>query len=99
MQLIEREVAEHGSIMHAILRLDDSMIEVSDAREGMPPCTGMLHVYLDDLEARYEAAISARATSRMPPTDMPYGERSCGFNDPWGVQWWLASFTNSPEKP
>jgi PhnB protein len=98
MQLIEREDNEDGSIMHSVLRLDDGIIEVSDEREGMPICTGMLHVYVDDLDARYEAAIAAGASSIMPPTDMPYGERTCGFTDPWGVQWWLASYTGSSEQ-
>lgn len=95
MQLIEQEDNEDGSVMHALLRLDDGIIEISDEREGMTICTGMLHVYVDNLDARYEAAIAAGAHGLMPPTDMPYGERTCGFTDPWGVQWWLASYTGS----
>jgi len=98
MQLIEREDNEDGSIMHSVLRLDDSIIEISDEREGMTICTGMLHVYVDDLDARYEAAISAGASAIQPPTEMPYGERTCGFTDPWGVQWWLATCTGSSEQ-
>ncbi len=98
MQLIEREDNEDGSVMHSVLRLDDSIVEISDEREGMTVRTGMLHVYVDDLDVRYEAAIAAGASALMPPTEMPYGERTCGFNDRWGVQWWLASYTDSAEQ-
>lgn len=93
MTLIEDDRNEDGSVMHALLRLEDSVLELSDAREGTPAMACMLHVYVNDVDARYEAAIAAGVTTIMPPTQMPYGERSCGFTDAWGIQWWLATHT------
>ena len=91
MTIEEDDRNEDGSVMHALLRLEDSVIEISDAREGTPALPSMLHVYVDDVDARYEAAKKAGVETIMPPTQMPYGERSCGFTDAWGIQWWLAT--------
>lgn len=44
-------------------------------------------------DERYEAAKAAGVELLMPPTEMDYGETSFGFNDHWGNQWWLATYT------
>ena len=83
---------ESGAIRHSLLRLEDSCVEVSDTRGQRAPMPAMLHCYVNDLQHRFEAAVAAGCEVIMPPTEMDYGEISCGLKDPWGVEWWLASF-------
>lgn len=91
-EVIEDERDEAGHSRHAVLRLDDSTIEVSEASEEYPAFPAMLHVYIADVDQRYEAAIDAGCESLQAPTDMDYGERGCGVADRWGNRWWLASY-------
>lgn len=46
-----------GSIMHMEVRIDDSVIMLSDATEDYPADATMLHVYVVDSDATYKKAI------------------------------------------
>ncbi len=41
-------------------------------------------LYVDDVDASYAAVLSAGATERTPPQDMPWGERVADAVDPDG---------------
>ena len=49
---------EDGSIMHLELRIDDSVIMISDATDDYPADATMLHVYVPDSDAVYQKAIA-----------------------------------------
>jgi uncharacterized glyoxalase superfamily protein PhnB len=76
-----------GKIMHAAVRIGDSMVELGDSTEPMPM---NLHVYIDDVDSLYQRAITAGGTSIREPETTFYGERSAGVKDPGGNTWWLA---------
>lgn len=76
-----------GKIMHAAVRIGDSMIELGDSPEPMPM---NLHVYVDDVDSFYRRAIAAGGVSVREPETTFYGERSAGVKDPGGNKWWLA---------
>ncbi|PYV82757.1 MAG: glyoxalase [Acidobacteria bacterium] len=77
-----------GAIMHAALRIGDSMVEVSDAPgEPMPAA---LHMYVEDTDAAYRRAMEAGGTSLREPMTTFYGDRSAGVKDPGGNSWWIA---------
>lgn len=76
-----------GKIMHAAVRIGDSMVELGDSAESMPM---NLHVYVDDVDGLYQRAISAGGTSIRVPETTFYGDRSAGVKDPGGNKWWLA---------
>src|SRR5204862_110655 len=59
----ERLAAPDGRIRHAEMRIADSLVMLSDARAENParPCN--VYVYVDDVDAIYQAAIAAGATS------------------------------------
>jgi PhnB protein len=63
------------AIMHAEVKIGDSMIELADANPQFPamPCTLLLRV--DDPDAVYNRALEAGATVMQPITDQPYGSR------------------------
>lgn len=81
-----------GKVMHAQVRIGDSMLQISDASAPWEPTPAALHVYVPDVDATYKKAIAAGATSLHEVMDMFYGERSGGVKDAWGNSWWIATF-------
>jgi uncharacterized glyoxalase superfamily protein PhnB len=82
-----------GSVMHAEIKIGDSMIMMAEGGEGGKTFLAMLHLYVDDVDAVYQRAIGAGAKSLREPTDQVYGDRSGGVEDSFGNQWWLATHT------
>jgi len=91
-ELLERH-DEEGVVAHAAVRLGDSVVEVSEAREEWPATPAALHVYVEDTDVVHGKAVAAGAETLFEPADMPYGERSGGVRDPWGNNWYIATFT------
>src|SRR2546422_9024591 len=84
----ERFKGPDGAIMHAAVRIGDSMVEVSDAPgEPMPAA---LHMYVEDTDAAYRRAIEAGGTSLRQPMTTFYGDRTAGVQDPGAHGWWMA---------
>jgi PhnB protein len=51
----------------------------------------MLYIYVPNVDAVYQRAVTAGGTSMMEPTDMFYGDRSGGVKDPSGTQWFIGT--------
>ncbi|MGH9864639.1 MAG: VOC family protein [Candidatus Acidiferrales bacterium] len=81
----------NGKIMHAEVKVGDSMIELSDGNEQYAPSPVALHFYVDDADATYARAIEAGAISTHAPIDQPYGDREAGIKDPFGNSWFIAT--------
>jgi len=43
------------------------------------------------VDAVYDRALKAGATSLNPPADQPYGDRNGGVKDPFGNTWYIAT--------
>ncbi len=84
-----RFLAPNGSIMHAEVKVGDSIIMLGDANEQVPARPAGLCLYVPDTDAIYRRAISAGATSLRGPEDQFYGDRSAGVTDPTGNTWWI----------
>ncbi len=82
---------EEGGIMHAQVRIGDSMIMLGPARPEYPAKPCALYLYVADTDASYQAALAAGATSIMEPEDMFYGDRNAGVRDSAGNNWWIAT--------
>jgi PhnB protein len=80
-----------GKIMHAEVKVGDSIIELSDGSEQFGPTPVALHYYVDDVDATYARAIEAGALSTHAPVDQPYGDREAGVKDPFGNSWFIAT--------
>lgn len=93
---IRRFPGPGGRIMHAEVRLGDSVIMLGDASGESRPWTAMLHVYTEDCDAAYERALRAGCTSVREPSDNPDGDRRGGVDDRWGNQWWFATHVADP---
>jgi len=83
---------EPDRIMHAEVRIGDSMIELSDGNPEHPPRPASIHVYVPETDAVYRRALDAGATSLHPVEEMPYGERSGSVRDPFGNHWYIATY-------
>jgi PhnB protein len=87
--------------MHREVRVGDSMIMIGeDAAAGMiPPRPTAFHVYVPDVDAAFERAIAAGATSLGAPADRPYGERSGFVRDTFGNHWYIATHLGGSSVP
>jgi PhnB protein len=88
-ELLGRYPDAEGRVMHAALRVGDSLIEMGEPESGFKPMA--LHIYLEDVEGAYNRALAAGATSTLPITDQAYGDREGGVKDRWGNAWYLAT--------
>ncbi len=86
-----RSTRPDGAIMHAEIRLGDSVIMLADASDGTGVKTAMLHLYVADVDAEYKRALGAGGESIREPADQTYGDRSAAVGDRWGNEWWLAT--------
>jgi PhnB protein len=87
----ERILRSDGVIMHAEVRIGDSVVMLGEVGEGMPATPAMLHVYVPDADAAYQRALAAGATSVQAPADQPHGDRLGGARDDFGNFWWFAT--------
>lgn len=53
--------------------------------------TGMLNVFVDDVDAHHDRAVAGGASIVFPPTDQPYGQREYGVSDCEGRLWSFAT--------
>ena len=87
-----------GSIMHAELRIGDSIImlsdEMADPSTRGPKAIGgtpvSFFMYRENVDAEWKRAIDAGAREVMPLIDQFWGDRAGCLEDPFGHQWWLA---------
>ena len=81
-----------GSIMHAEVRMGDTVVMLGDAGENWPAVPAHLHVYVDDVDATYQRALEARGLSVQPPQRKGQDpDRRGGVKDPAGNTWWIAT--------
>jgi PhnB protein len=88
---LEKYATPDGVIHHAKLRIGDSILEMGEAHGPYQPMPTMFYLYVPDVDALYQRAINAGATSMSEPADQPYGDRSAGVKDAFGNQWYIAT--------
>ena len=64
---IGRVIGADGAIGHAETRIGDSVVMTFDAKEDWPATPAFLRLYVDDVDAVYERALAAGATSVTKP--------------------------------
>jgi uncharacterized glyoxalase superfamily protein PhnB len=83
--------APEGIVLHAKIRLGESIVELGEAHGPFGPMPATIHYYVPDTDAAYRQALRAGATSLREPEDTPYGDRSAAVSDPFGNRWFLAT--------
>ncbi|MCI0439822.1 MAG: VOC family protein [Chloroflexi bacterium] len=88
----ERVERPDGAIMHAEVRIGDSVIMLGEPMTpSEPPMTGALYLYVNDADATYKRALDAGAVSIMEPSDQFWGDRMSAVKDAFGNTWWIAT--------
>jgi uncharacterized glyoxalase superfamily protein PhnB len=88
----ERMAQPDGRIMHAEVKIGDSIIMMGEPTpEMMEQIPAMIYLYVPDADATYQKALRAGAKSVMEPADQFYGDRSGAVEDPSGNKWWIAT--------
>ncbi|HEX4588858.1 MAG TPA: VOC family protein [Gemmataceae bacterium] len=88
-----------GRVMHAEFRIGSSPIMIGDECPQMgatAPQPGAkvpvtLHLYVENVDAFVDRAVSAGATVVRPLANQFYGDRSCGLACPFGHSWYVAT--------
>ena len=93
-----REPTPDGKLMHARIRIGDSIVMLSDIFPGpnspslntgaKSPVT--LHIYMKNVDKVWQQAIDAGAKAVMPLDNMFWGERYGQLTDPFGHAWSIA---------
>ena len=90
-KVLHQMLCSDGSVMHASLKIGDSIMMLGEAGGQCKPTAASLYLYVKDADATYRRAIQAGAVSQMEPTDQFWGDRSGVLTDPAGNQWWIAT--------
>jgi PhnB protein len=99
-QELVRMPGPDGKIMHAELKIGDSVIFLSDENPQMvhvksPQTLGgstcTLNVYVPNVDEQFKQAIAAGAKESMPVADQFWGDRYGTFTDPFGYTWGVAT--------
>jgi PhnB protein len=100
-----KEIEVHQStddrIMHAVLKIGDSLIMLADefseskcgiaSPRSLQGTTIVLHLYVEDADKVFQKAVKAGATVKMPIQDTFWGDRYGQVEDPFGHLWSIAT--------
>jgi PhnB protein len=88
-----------GRVMHASLKIGDSVIMLNDefpewggAPAPRSEVNGVtIHVYVDNVDALFNQAVAAGSVVKMPLAEQFWGDRYGTVLDPYGFKWSLAT--------
>jgi PhnB protein len=96
----ERFTGPDGEVIHAEIRIGDSVVMLSDEHDDGAPATSpqsvegrvtaIMATYWSDVDAAWDRAVAAGAEVIYPLADQFYGERGGRLRDPFGQQWMLS---------
>jgi PhnB protein len=99
-QELMRMPGPDGKIMHAELKIGDSVIFLSEempmpgnvkSPQTLGGCTCTLNVYVPNVDEQFKQAIAAGAKESMPVADQFWGDRYGSLVDPFGFSWGIAT--------
>jgi PhnB protein len=80
-----------GAVIHAEVRIGDSMVMLGEASPEIEPMPTSIYLYVPDCDAVYQQALTAGGISVLEVMNFPSGERYGGVKDPCGNVWWIAT--------
>jgi uncharacterized glyoxalase superfamily protein PhnB len=92
---VQRHDSPDGAVLHAKVRIGDTVIEMGEPHAEWQHLPSMIHLYVPNVDEVYEGAVRAGASPLMPPADQPYGDRMGGVKDPFGYEWYIATHIGS----
>jgi uncharacterized glyoxalase superfamily protein PhnB len=86
-----RKERPDGAIVHAEMRVGDSMLMLGEASAQFEPMPASIYLYVPDCDTVYQRALNSGGISVFPIMTLPSGERYGGVKDPCGNIWWVAT--------
>ena len=87
-EILRRYHASDGSIIHAEMRIDDSVLMFGSANEAYPPNALLLHIYVPDVDEIYQRALAHGCEAvQEPKVQSGDPDRRGSFRDPYGHFW------------
>ena len=90
-QLISHEKRPDGAVMHASMRIGDSMLMLADPLPEFGSMPSSIYLYVTDCDTAYQRALSSGGVSVFPMMTLPSGQRYGAVKDPCGNIWWVAT--------
>lgn len=78
-------------LMHAEVRIDDTVVMLADSTEEWPPIPSNVHIYVSDVDSTYQRALKAGATSVQEPVKKDDEDKRGGVKDSGGTTWWIST--------
>ncbi len=88
---IHNMMGPDGTVMHAEVKIGDSVVMMGEAMGNRQPMPTSLYLYVSDADAVYNRALQAGATSTMEIANQFWGDRVGGVKDPAGNHWMIAT--------
>ncbi len=104
---LERMAEPDGKVIHALLKIGDSLVRLSDdsskhvaewvakgwsrSPQSLGGTPVHFYVYVEDSDAVFKRAIAAGAKAMEPVADKDWGDRLGSLTDPFGHIWMIAT--------
>ncbi len=87
-----RRYTHEDKVVHAEVRIDDTVVMLADANEQYGANKPLTHLYVADVDDLYQRALAAGCTSNGEPQTRPGDpDKRGGFTDPFGNSWSVAT--------
>ena len=88
----------HGRLMHAEVRIDDTVLMLADSAPEWPPVPASVHVYVPDVDAVHAKAVAFGAESVQTPVQKDDDDKRGGVKDAGGTTWWIGTRVGPPAR-
>ncbi|WP_307218502.1 VOC family protein [Microbacterium sp. SORGH_AS_0888] len=89
--LLRRFDRPDGSLMHAEVRIDDSVVMIGGGSSGVPAAPAHVHLYVEDAVTTFARAVAAGGAVVREPEQGADDDLRGGVQDAWGTTWWIAT--------
>jgi uncharacterized glyoxalase superfamily protein PhnB len=90
-ETLENHAAKDGSVMHAKIRIGDTVCELSEGRAPWGPRAVSHHLYVENCDEVFARGLASGSKELQPMADQFYGDRSGSLLDAWRNHWYIAS--------
>lgn len=85
---------EDGTVMHAEVKLDDTILMLAEATENFPGNTILMHVYVPNVDETYKRALELGCDKIQEPVQKEGDpDKRGGFRDFAGNNWYVSTQT------
>ena len=90
-ELLQKHASDSDVIIHAKVRIGDTVVELSEGRAPWGPRAVAHHYYTENCDEVFARGLTGGCKELRPMADQFYGDRSGSLLDAWGNHWYIAS--------